>query len=87
MNPIAWFAAADLGAQGANDPWWGGFAPGADIRFAVTYTAAPGNEIVPPEVEVPRRRPGSGMAAALIKHYAIDYATLTPVRSPTARWR
>ncbi len=77
-NPIAWIAAADLGQQGARDPWWGGFAPGAEVRFSLTYAAPPGTTIVPPEVEVPRRRPGSGMAAALIKHYAIDYAVLTP---------
>lgn len=76
-NPVAWFAAADLGSQGARDPWWGGFAPGADVHFSVTYTAAPGTEIVAPQAEVPRRRPGSGMAAALIKHYAIDFAILS----------
>lgn len=77
VNPIAWVAAADLGRQGANNPWWGGFQPGAKVAFTATYTAAPGTEIVPPEAEVPRRRPGSGIAAALIKHYAIDYAILT----------
>jgi multiple sugar transport system permease protein len=75
--PSAWFAAADLGRQGAGDPWWGGFAPGGKVAFTVTYTAAPGTAIVDPEVEVPRRRPGSGAAAALIKAYAIDYALLT----------
>jgi multiple sugar transport system permease protein len=77
LLPTAWFAAADLGRQGANDPWWGGFAPGGKVTFTATYTAAPGIEIVPPEAEVPRRRPGSGAAAALIKHYAIDFAILT----------
>jgi multiple sugar transport system permease protein len=77
VNPVAWVAAADLGRQGAGDPWWGGFAPGAMVTFTATYTAAPGTEIVPPDPTVPRRRPGSGVAAALTKHYAIDYALLT----------
>jgi multiple sugar transport system permease protein len=79
VNPIAWVAAADLGRQGAGDSWWGGFAPGGKVGFSATYTAAPGTAIVAPEAEVPRRRPGSGIAAALIKYYAIDYALLTQV--------
>ncbi len=77
VNPFAWVTAADLGRQGAGDPWWGGFAPGGSITFTATYTAPPGTEIVPPEAEVPRRRPGSGIAAALTRYYAIDYALLT----------
>lgn len=81
VNPFAWVAAADLGGQGAGDPWWGGFAPGGKVQFSVTYTAAPGTEIVAPEAEVPRRRPGSGIAAALVKYYATDYALLTATGS------
>jgi multiple sugar transport system permease protein len=77
VNPVAWVTAADLGRQGAGDPWWGGFAPGGKIVFSATYTAAPGTPIEPPEASVPRRRPGSGVAAALTKYYAIDYALLT----------
>lgn len=77
INPVAWVAAADLGRQGAGDPWWGGFAPGGRVTFAATYTAPPGTRIVAPEAEVPRRRPGSGIAAALTKDYAIDFAILT----------
>lgn len=77
LNPLAWVAAGDLGAQGAGDPWWGGFAPGGVVTFSATYAAPPGTAIVAPEAEVPRRRPGSGIAAALTKHYAVDYAVLT----------
>ena len=51
VNPMAWVAAADLGGQGAGDPWWGGFAPGAKVTFSAPYTAAPGTEIVVPEGE------------------------------------
>ena len=81
VNPVAWVTAADLGRQGAGDPWWGGFAPGGKVTFSATYTAAPGTEIVPPDASVPRRRPGSGVAAALTKYYAIDYALLTETGS------
>ena len=77
INPVAWVAAADLGNQGAHDPWWGGFAPGAKVKFSATYAAPPGTPIEAPEIEVPRRRPGSGIAAALTKFYATDYAVLT----------
>ena len=76
INPAAWVTAADLGRQGAGDPLWGGFAPGADITFSVTYTAPPGSEIIAPEAEIPRRRPGSGAGAAMIRDYAVDYAVL-----------
>jgi multiple sugar transport system permease protein len=75
-TPTAWIAAADLGRQGAGDPWWGGIAPGAEITFSVTYTAPPGTGIIAPEAEVPRRRPGTGPGAAMVRDYAIDYTTL-----------
>jgi multiple sugar transport system permease protein len=76
VMPGAWVAAADLGAQGGGGPWWGGFTADADIAFSVTYAAPKGTEIVPPEVEVPRRVPGSGVAAAITTEFASDYALI-----------
>ncbi|ODT79151.1 MAG: ABC transporter permease [Pelagibacterium sp. SCN 64-44] len=77
VMPNAWFAAADLGRQGAGDPLWGGFAPGGAVTFAATYTAPPGVAIEEPEAEVPRRRPGTGLAAAVMRDFASDYALLS----------
>ena len=77
VSPSAWFAAADLGKAGAGDALWGGFAPGGAITFDVTYAAAPGTAIEEPEAEVPRRRPGTGLAAAIMKDFASDYALLS----------
>jgi multiple sugar transport system permease protein len=77
IMPSAWIAAADLGAQGGGGAWWGGFTPEADIAFSMTYAAPKGTEIMPPEVEVPRRVPGSGVAAAITTEFASDYAVVT----------
>ncbi|WEX74366.1 carbohydrate ABC transporter permease [Sinorhizobium numidicum] len=85
VNPAAWFAAAGLGEQGAGAPWWGGFAPGARVTFNATYAAPTNVTIEEPKAEIPRRRPGSGIAAALTRDYAADYASimLKDVRSGT----
>lgn len=76
VMPSAWVQAADLGAQAGGGPWWGGFTPEADVTFSVTYAAPPGTPIVPPEVEVPRRVPGSAVAAALTRDFASDWAVV-----------
>jgi len=77
INPSVWVAAADLGRQGASDGWWGGFAADGDIAFTLIYGAPADVEIVDPEVEVPRRKPGSGLAAAITTTFASDYAIVT----------
>ena len=77
VNPVAWVAAADLGRQGSGDPLWGGFAPAAKVSFSVTYTAPAGTEILAPEADIPRRRPGTGAGAAMVRDYATDYAVLS----------
>lgn len=79
MVPAKWLSAAELGREGSGDMWWGGFAPGGVVSFSATYAAPEGVDIVAPQAEVPRLRPGSGVAAALTKYYAIDYAILSLV--------
>ncbi len=49
---------------------------GAKVEFSVTYAAVA--DIVEPKAEIPRRRPGSGIAAALMRDYAADYAVDCP---------
>jgi multiple sugar transport system permease protein len=73
VNPAAWVAAADLGSQAGGGALWGGFTPEADVTFTVTYAVDEG-EVAEPEVEVPRRVPGSGVAAAITRDFASDYA-------------
>lgn len=98
VMPSAWVAGADLGSQGGGGPWWGGFTPAADLLFSVTYAIPQGTEMVDPQVEVPRRVPGSGVAAAITTEFASDYAVITeesrettnipsPIAGDTGRWQ
>src|SRR5690606_10294714 len=79
LSPANWAAGASLGRQGAGAPFWGGFAPGADVTFELTYFAPQGVEPAPPDVVVPRRRPGAGLGAVQRIEYAADYAEVTGV--------
>ncbi len=77
LSPKNWAAAASLGRAGADAPLWGGFAPGATVPFEATYFVPEGLTAAPPEVSVPRRRPGGGLGAVQEIDYAADYATVT----------
>ena len=77
VQPANWAAAYKLGSEGNNAPWFGGFAPGAELSFTVTYAVEDGEQLKIPEVTVPRRRPGTGMAAAIAKDFAADYAVVS----------
>ncbi len=79
LSPANWAAAARLGRQGAGAPLWGGFAPGADVSFELTYFVPDGVAAVAPEVVVPRRRPGAGLGAVQRIQYAADHAEVTGV--------
>lgn len=79
LSPANWSAAARLGAAGGGGRWFGGFAPGAEVPFRVTYFVAEGQEPEAPEVVVSRRRPG-GLGAAQAIEFAADYAEVSPVR-------
>lgn len=80
VQPSNWGAAWKLGKAGNNAPFFGGFGPGAKVEFTVTYAAPADKEIQTPEIEIPRRRPGTGMAAAVVTDYAANYATVSPLR-------
>lgn len=79
LMPANWAAAARLGRQGADAPLWGGFAPGADVAFDLTYFAPAGTEAAAPSVVVPRRRPGGGLGAVQQIIYAADYSVVDTV--------
>jgi len=78
LSPANWAAAARLGRAGAHAPLWGGFGPGADVPFELTYFVPDGTEPAPPAVTVPRRRPGGELAAAQNIEYAADHAAVVP---------
>ncbi|MDK1491715.1 carbohydrate ABC transporter permease [Sinorhizobium sp. 7-81] len=84
VNPAAWIDAARLGQEGAGDVLWGGLSPGAKVDFSVTYAAPTDTTIIEPKAEIPRRRPGSGIAAALTRYYAADYASIALTSSSSA---
>lgn len=77
VQPSNWRAAYQLGKEGNNAPMFGGFAPGAKLQFTVTYAVEDGKELKIPEIAVPRRRPGTGMAGAIITDFASDYAQVS----------
>ncbi len=78
LSPANWSAAARLGAAGEGGRWFGGFAPGAEVPFRVTYFVPEGQAAEAPEVAVSRRRSG-GLQAAQQIEFAADYAELSPV--------
>jgi multiple sugar transport system permease protein len=80
LQPKNWAAAAQLGAAGAGDRLFGGFAPGAVIPFEITYFVRDGADAALPEVVVPRRRPGAGPGAVLAMDFAADYAEVRDLR-------
>lgn len=77
VQPSNWHAAYQLGKEGNDAPFFGGFGPGAEVNFSVTYAAEEGKTLATPVIEVPRRRPGTGMAAAIVKDFASDYAVVS----------
>jgi multiple sugar transport system permease protein len=79
LYPRNWAAASRLGAAGSGNAFLGGFAPGAEVPFEITYFVPSDREAVPPTVEVARRRPGGGFGAVLQIEYAADYAQVSPV--------
>ncbi|MFP4484097.1 MAG: carbohydrate ABC transporter permease [Spirochaetaceae bacterium] len=80
LSPRNWVNAARLGRLAGGGPLLGGFAPGAEVPFEITYFAPEGGEPEAPEVVVPRRRPGAGLGAVMQIEYAADYAAVSPVQ-------
>ncbi len=85
IKPINWVAAWKLGNRGAGDPWLGGFAPGADIDFEVTYFVPEGRDKPNPKVSVPKRRSGSRMGAVSQQEHATDYAVVSAIQEKETR--
>ena len=79
LMPANWAAAGRLGRQGADAPFWGGFAPGAEVEMNLTYFVPEGVDAAAPSVVVPRRRPGGGLGAVQRITYAADYAEVESV--------
>lgn len=77
VQPANWKSAYQLGEQGNNAPWFGGFAPGAEVTFHLTYATDANKSLTIPVIEVPRRTPGTGMAAAITKDFSADYALVS----------
>ena len=79
VDPSAWIAGSDLGAAAGGGALWGGFGPGGELVFSATWAVPPGEGLVDPEVEMPRRVPGSSIARAITEHYAADHAVVERV--------
>lgn len=77
VQPANWGAAWRLGQQGNRAPWFGGFSPGANVEFTVTYVTASDKTLQAPEIQIPRRKAGTGMAASTQTTWANDYAVVS----------
>lgn len=87
LYPKNWSAASRLGVAGSGNPFLGGFAPGANVPFEITYFVPADRlaDAVPPTVEVARRKPGGGYGAVLEIEYAADYAEVSPITEVSRR--
>jgi len=84
-QPKNWAAAWRLGQLGAGNPWTGGFAPGAEIPFQISYFVEEGQEPEPPTVTVPTRRAGAGLGAIFDEVQAAPYAQVSEVQEVSRR--
>jgi multiple sugar transport system permease protein len=85
LYPKNWAAASRLGSAGSGNPFLGGFAPGAEVPFEITYFVPSDREAVTPLVEVARRKPGGGFGAVLQIEYAADYSQVSEVTEISRR--
>lgn len=85
LYPQNWQAASKLGIAGAKNPFLGGFAPGANVPFEITYFLPNDLSSAEPLVEVPRRKPGGGYGAVLQIEYAADYAQVSEISVTSTR--
>lgn len=83
--PKNWAAASRLGVAGSGNPFLGGFAPGANVPFEITYFVPSDQEAVTPLVEVARRKPGGGFGAVLEIEYAADYSQVSETTEVSRR--
>jgi multiple sugar transport system permease protein len=79
LKPANWASAYGLGVAGGGDGFLGGFRPGAQVKFEVSYLVPDGTKILVPEVSIPKRRAGAGAGAFSNTDYAADYAKLAPL--------
>lgn len=84
-QPKNWLAAWRLGQLGAGNPWTGGFAPGAEIPFQISYFVPEEQEPEPPTVTVPTRRAGAGLGAIFDEIQAAQYAQVSAVQEVSRR--
>jgi multiple sugar transport system permease protein len=77
LNPANWSKAASLGSQGAGNLWTGGFAPGANVTFNLTYFVPSDRAEEPLIYEISRRTPGSRLVSLDPGNFAADFATST----------
>jgi multiple sugar transport system permease protein len=85
IRPSNWGAAWKLGLAGNNNPWTGGFAPGARVPFSASYliplSAVPeGTDPKPPVVNIPKLRPGAGAQVTGKINFAGDYAKVEDLK-------
>lgn len=74
LNPSNWGKAANLGRQGAGNTIMGGFAPGAEVQFDLSYFVPSDRAEGPLEYEISKRNPGSRLVTLDPGYFAADFA-------------
>jgi len=85
VMPKNWAAAWKLGQQSARNPWLGGFAPGANIPFEISYFVPQDQQSERPIVSVPERKAGAGLGAVFEEEQASKYAKVSKVQEISRR--
>ncbi len=74
LNPANWGKAASLGREGGGGAFMGGFAPGANVTFDLSYFVPSEREEAPLEFEISKRAPGSRLVTLDPGNFAADFA-------------
>jgi multiple sugar transport system permease protein len=77
LSPSNWSKAAQLGSKSAGNALIGGFAPGADVTFNLSYFVPADRTEEPLQYEISRRTPGSRLVTLDPGNFAADFATST----------
>ncbi|HPT84064.1 MAG TPA: carbohydrate ABC transporter permease [Limnochordia bacterium] len=73
LKPSNWTAAYRLAKEGGGSGLFGGFGPGGELSFEISYYTPPGQEPAPPEIVIPRRVVGGAVQALRVEYWAADY--------------
>ncbi|MDA3812061.1 MAG: carbohydrate ABC transporter permease [Spirochaetaceae bacterium] len=79
LNPANWIKAGRLAQQAGGSLFSGGASPGHTFNFQINYFIPHEMQLEVPDVAIPRRKAGAGLAAVKTPIYAADYMTVSQI--------